>query len=440
MRATARHLSAWILASLAAAAPLRAGRLAGTVHVRAGAVSALSGRGENQQIRRSNGALRVDLGETLRTSPYLEAVFIGHDETSVPLDGSAVYEVARDGIWRRYGERRLRVHEFLRPPGQRARPRDPRPDAPLANLRATGAARVRGGREFRGRLFEEDEALGANSVIHLGLQDQALLALVGDGRVALHPGTSLRLQRKALVLEEGRVHLRAGGPAALVLTDSAAVAAEPGALLEVEAPAPGEVRVLAVSGRVVVAPPPRAGGPRRTLEPGEQLVRDAQGAVVVVPSLSGPALASARQALGKALAGADPEEVVQRARASTEEPEVQVAEGTGSQQFRLGAASPAAAEDDPALPPRFVPEPTPRVAPGPREDDRAAMAVARTLEATPGKIGSAWSSRDGRRPSRREPTPGVLPPGLLSTSGVGLDDAEHPLWSSAHAVKTPPGL
>lgn len=422
MRFPPQHVVRGAAALLALASQAHAGRLAGTVHVRSGAVAAFSGKGDGEQVRRSPRSLRVDLGERIRTSPQVEAVFIGHDETQTPLEAGSRYQVERDGLWRVEGELRVRVLEFLRAPGASARAGDPAPDASLANVRGVGTPRVRGARDFEAHNMGEDEALGANSTLITGYQGEVLLALVGGGRAVAHEETRLHLQRRALVLRQGRLHARAGGPTQLVLTPRLAVAAEPGALVEVEVDAAGAVRARCFGGRVVLGPPPRGKGARRPLEAGWEAELGVDGALRVRPVLHGAAVAAARDGLAAALEDADPRGVARRSREAS--------------QVTLPPTPVMASSPEPAPPLQVgrAPEAPPRVAP--ETVDEAALAVARSL--TPGGVsnfGSSWEPRDRRDP-RRRPAPASLPPGLSGTSQLDLASPGNQLWSSAHAVRT----
>lgn len=435
-----------------------ASRLAGTVHIRRGAVSAFSGRGEEEQVRRGVTSLRVDLGERLRTSPDLDAIFIAHDETQASLEPSTSYEVSRDGIWQVGDDSRIRVLEFLRPPGRRWRKGLPTTKTNLATVRGDGAPRARGTREFEAQLLEADRVLGPNSMVHTGLQDEALLALVEQGRVLLHPSGVMRIQRKALVLESGWVHLRAGGPARVVLTPQLSVAASPGALYELEVARDGGARLRAMAGHLVVGPAPGMRGPKMRVQAGQELTRDPGAPPRVATVLQAGRLAAGARGLQAALAMDAPRAAAEAARRASQPPE------GSSEVVHVPVPSPVAqvpkprrsswgrpaARPVPAAPPVVESPPAIGFAQGPARpqggragEDEAAMAVAETLTpaTTPpasSRFGSPWESRERRQPRRGRATPAELPPGLISRGdSKGLRSASHPLWSSAHAVRTP---
>lgn len=432
--------------ALVVAGPLRAARLAGTVLIRKGAVSAISGRGEDEQVRRGVRSLRVDLGERLRTSPALEASFLAHDETMVPLAPAAIYQVSRDGLWQVLGEGRLRVLEFLRPPGRGPRRGDPAGDRPLANVRTTGAPRVRTGRDFEPRLLEGDLALTTNSSLALGLDDRGLLALVEGGRALLDGSTQLRLQRKALVMEEGSLFLRAGGPARVVLTPRFSIAASSGALFQVMAESDGYQRIVCLAGRLLVGPPPGLRGSRHRLGPGWVLEQD-PGSRDGAPRelFRGPRLEAARSGLQRALEGTDPQEAADRALEATRLPLEEDDPETGD--FLASRDFPQ--ENPPELAPaahRDLSRPSPR---GDGLDEEADRAVARSLSGSSSSFGSEWQTRDRRAPRRSgggsarrsadprlQSAPANLPPGLVSSTH-GMTSPQHPLWATGFQVGTP---
>jgi hypothetical protein len=435
MRALVRHVLAWLvpLWALLFASPLHAGRLAGTVLIRQGAVAALSGSGEEEQVRRSVRSLRVDQGDRLQTSPKVEASFLGHDETQVPLEGSSTYLVTRDGLWKMEGKTRLRVLEFLRSPGKTWRRGAPDGSKPLANLRSTGAPRGRSSRDFHAVLLDGDMVMAANSQVDLGLDDRALLALVEEGRVALHGSSRLFLQRRALVLSYGALHVRAGGPARMVLTPALGLAATRGGVFQVGVDPDGEHRILCLGGKLLVAPAPGLSGPRWRLLPGDLLEGSPAQWKAPRKVLTGDRLVGALEGVLAALQGSDPLQVTQRASEATRIPKV-----GGPQAPRHQASEEPDEFGASQIPPRFAQDPG--------RDDEAARAVARTLDGGKGEFGSEWQVRDRRsrkwRPSTRSTSavpaaPAVLPPGLVASSVHGMTSPQHPLWSSAGGVLTP---
>lgn len=452
---------AGLLAGLAAPGVL-ASQLAGTVHIRRGAVSAFSGRGEDEQVRRGVTSLRVDLDEHLRTSPDVDAIFIAHDETQTSLEPSARYQVERDGVWKVGDDQRVRVLEFLRPPGRRWRKGLPTTSTSLATVRGDGAPRAKGTRDFEPQLLEADKVLGPNATVHTGLADEILLALVQNGRVLLHGDGAVRIQRQALVLESGWMHLRAGGPARVVMTATQSVAATEGALYELEVGRDGGTRVRVLDGFVVVGPAPGLRGPRLKVQAGQELTRDPGSPPQVATVLRAGRLAAGARGLQAALAMDAPRAAAEAAQRASHPPEgsaedvhvpvpPQIAQvpapraASGWERPRAHPAPAPMASAHPQAPPAvgFAQGPARSPSGGLSEEDEAAMAVAETLGPAPtpapsGSFGSPWESRERRQPRLGRSAPAELPPGLISrTDSKSLQSASHPLWSSAHAVRTP---
>lgn len=298
-----RHIvcAAGLLAALLAPGSF-AGRLAGTVHLETGAVSARRGRGENEVIRRGVRALRVDVGETLRTSPHVEGTFIAFEESQCPLEAETTYEVARDGLWMQVGAGRVRVLEFRVPVGKRPRPATP---AALARVRGAGAPRIRGPRSLAGTLLDGDATVQANTALHAGEADTLLLALNEGGKALLRGPGSVHIQKRNLVLRRGRLVYVAGGASSVVLTPQGALVGEPGAVVDVEVRAPDEVEAFVLDGRVVADALPGRRGPRRTLPVGSRLGYDERGRPVVDGGRGGRAAVLA-DAVRAACANPDP--------------------------------------------------------------------------------------------------------------------------------------
>ncbi len=392
---------ALVLGSLLAF-PAEAAPLAGTVHLQSGAVSALSGRGEDVEIRRGTRSLRVDVGDELRTSGHVEAVFIAHDETQMPLDPGAVYTVDAAGVWQAVAGGRTRVLQF-RVPAKAAPTQVPtEPTKAMARARAHGVIRYRDARESKVGLLDLDQDLHPNSWLGVAREGSILLAANQGGRALyLGPG-GLRVHEKSLSLESGTLAVLAGGPTSVVLAPSFSVAGGPGAIYAVTVK-DGVSTVRAASGKVVVGPLPGGRGNRLELAPGQAASATQEGRIQAAPG-QGTAK-NAGEAIRAALSSSDPAAAARAVSAALEGSPVPVSEDLPPRLAPTEASSPRPAA--PAQAPAPAPEWSTRDRRGP-----------------PVPV-SAWKASAAPHPAFRPGEPEPTSP-------------HHPIWTTGFALETPP--
>lgn len=405
------------LALVLLAAPAWTRPLAGTVHIQRGAVSALSGRGEDREIRRGVRSLRLELGDEVRTSPHLEARFIGFDESQCPLEGGAAYRVERTGLFKVTGAGRLPVLRFRARVGARNLAPAPEDGGPaLARVRGAGIPRLRGPREAVATLVDGDVDLRANSALVLGRGDQVLIAFNGGGRLLAMGPARLWVHPREVSLERGRALVQGGGAASVLLTPHASLVAAEGALhfLEVDS---GGARVRGLRGRLELGPALGARGARRALAAGEGWRATSAAAPAPEPPLPA-SLGAVVAALDAALANPDPAlaaDAVEDALAGSPVVPAPVAAAPASGQApppELAAVVERGAPREDAPPPVFqasswAPAPTPSVVPA------------------RGRARGGWGG-----PSRAHPSVPV----------ARADDPHDPgsdLWSSGSGLRTP---